>query len=249
MFARISLALTVLVSTALAAGCGDDGAAVPGSITADWKFLGTSTCSSLNLASLEMTALQNGEVQNSVLVTCPATSKSGSISLGELPPGRYTVQIDGIDVDGKATHTGSVDKVPVVEGTDTKFDELKTPLPPIELVEKPTTVLVDWDLGGKCSSSGVEEVQVTMLADDGSPISGTPPKLVACDNEVVDPEDPEAMVAGVLFENLSARRTVLFYVEGRDSSGNVILDGESDPLPLRAGEVHRLVVTLAAPSN
>jgi hypothetical protein len=242
------LAISLVALAPLAAGCGDDGPKVPGSITALWALPGLSTCGDVNVVSLEMSAMQKGEVIGSVTVACGAATRNGTISVGNLQPGRYTVRIEGIDADDNATHAGSVDKVQVNEAADTKFDELKVPIAPIVLVQKPTTVLADWDLGGKCSAKSVEQVEVTIFNEDGSPIPTIPAQLVSCDNEVVDPDTGE-MVPGVLFENLTARQTVRFYAAGKDKSKNTVLEGTSETLLLRAGEVHKVVVTLVTPGS
>jgi hypothetical protein len=242
------LVVSLLAIAPFAAGCGDDGPKVPGSITALWKLPGIATCSDLNLKTLEMSALQKDDVLGSVTVTCGDAAKSGQISLGELQPGRYTVRIEGIDADDNATHAGSAEKVQVNEGADTKFDEQNPAIPTIELAQKPTNVIVDWALGGKCSTKNVETVKVEVFDSSGVPLASVPAQTVECDNEVTAPDTGE-LESGVLFAGLPARQTVRFGATGLDTSKNPVLQGTSEPLLLRAGEVQKVVVTLVAPQS
>ncbi|MEZ4266261.1 MAG: hypothetical protein R3F39_07770 [Myxococcota bacterium] len=241
-----TIVLSLLAVVPFAAGCGDDGPKVPGSITALWALPGIATCADLNLKKLEMSALQKDEVIGSVTVTCGDAAKNGQISLGELQPGRYTVRIEGIDADDNATHAGMVDKVQVNEGSDTKFDEQKPAIAPLVLTQKPTSVLVDWDLGGKCSTKNVATVTVEVFDDTGLPLPTVPAQTVKCDNEVAAPDTGE-LESGVLFAGLAARQTVRFGAKGLDADKNVVLQGTSEKLLLRAGEVHKVVVMMTTP--
>ncbi len=242
------LVVSLLAIAPFAVGCGDDGPKVPGSITALWKLPGVAKCADVSLTKLEMSALQGDKIIGSVTVPCPDGDSSGQISLGELPPGRYTVRIEGIDADDNATHTGSADRVRVNEGADTKFDELTPIIPAIEIAQKPTNVIVDWALGGKCSTKGVATVKVEVFDASGVPLPGVEAQTVPCENTVTAPDTGE-LESGVLFANLPARQTVRFGATGLDKNKNPVLQGASEQVLLRAGEVQKVVVTLVPPGR
>ncbi|MGM0574317.1 MAG: hypothetical protein ACQEXJ_01100 [Myxococcota bacterium] len=245
MTIRPALVLPLLAALFLPlAACDDGGSSEPGTAIVSWSLEGTATCDTLHIDTVEARAvnsLDDGEVVASESIACPSDTQSGSITMADAPAGRYFIEVEGFNEEGRGTHYGAADsKVRIPSGgvIDVEAEQGKK----IKLVQKPVDLIVDWDLGHKCSSVGVEEVQVLLLDATGTPISGIE-STAPCDNEVEHPVTG-AMVAGVLFEALAPRADVKAFVEAMNADGGVVMEGESDTFDLLAGDVHSEIVEM-----
>ncbi|MCC6619819.1 MAG: hypothetical protein IT385_01110 [Deltaproteobacteria bacterium] len=224
--------------------CGDD-EVKPGSLDVQWAHPSTASCESRHIVTLEARAIKGGEVKASGTSSCPAAEKSGTITLSDLEPGTYRIEVEGFDVNDKGTYLGVKDKQTVSEGK-------VTPTGTIQLGQKPVFVNVDWTLpGGKtCAGAGVAEVEVTVIYNAGGSAEPTFTDKVGCNNEVTDPRGGSAKLAGVVFESLEPNDDVSIVAVGYDADDEPVAQKQLDDLVFTAGdEVMQTLALEACPGT
>ncbi len=209
-----------IVAATLAA-CSDD-AVKPGNLVVHWSEGPTATCGGRGHATIEARLLSGDEVVYSGSGQCPAASSEGTIGITNVTPGSYKLEVEGVDATGKGTYLGTVARQSVAEGktTDTAT---------VALTPKPARLHVDWTIpGGKCSSSNIKTVQVSLYykASSESILQGAAQK-VTCDNTVKDPDDPKSLIAGVLFSDLETDDDAQLVIDGFDASNKKVASGKS----------------------
>ena len=246
----ITISMTLLAITSLFTACdtAEEAPKSPGSAVVHWTLGPVADCSGTGIATVRAQAL-SGEAESdpaaSAEVPCDsdAAPVSGSIELTALSPGAYDIVVEGLDDSGSAIYEhveGTRVTVPEGEAVDT--DDLT-------LEVKRGYLVVDWNVGGKCSSSGVSTVNVSLFETDGTPLEGdhAAPQEAPCDNSFEE-EVPNlsGTTAGVAFLKLKPNDGLTVLVEGRDEAGDVVMRGTQDEVALTAGETKEIIVDLEA---
>jgi hypothetical protein len=231
---RIASILFALTAATSLAACGDD-TVKPGSLVIKWNHGPTSaTCGTRSLTTLEARALKSGEEVASVSGACPTDAKSGTLTIPQIAPGTYAIEVEGRTAAGKATYLGTLARQNVSEGRAAETSD-------IVLGQKPAMINVDWNLpgGGRCSTAGIAEVEVFLYyqaSTDGTPVG--PPKKVACDS------------TGMKFDALLPNPDVQLIGFGYDSTKKKVARAESDFFVLEAGDELTKILSLATcPGN
>ena len=246
----ISTFLILLASAALFTACdtAEEAPKAPGSAVVHWDLGPVATCAGTGIATIRAQALSGDEETDpaaSVEASCDSETApvSGSIELTELSPGAYDIVVEGLDDTGNAIYE-HVDgtRVTVPEGEAVDTDDLT-------LEVKRGYLVVDWNVGGKCSTSGVSTVNVSLFETDGTPVEGehAAPQEAPCDNAFED-EVPNlsGTAAGVAFLKLKPNDGITILVEGKDDVGEVVMRGTQTDVALTAGETKEIVVELEA---
>lgn len=227
--------VSLLLATGLA-GCVDD-PIVPGSVTAKFSLF-PKTCMDLRLAQIRVQVRAgDGTIENENTIPCPAGG-DGEVLVDPVPPGTYTVVVDGLsdETTPRPTHAGKTEKVVVTEGNNTV-------VLPVTLTVKPGSVHVRWQFADSfdCIDNEVSQVEVKLLDDDNIEI-GTAKTVPCVGTSFVDPEDDKEK-SGVLFEDISPTEFDVV-VRGFNAAGDTFRQGVSTKNQLDATERKLIVVTL-----
>ncbi|PKN54179.1 MAG: hypothetical protein CVU56_27915 [Deltaproteobacteria bacterium HGW-Deltaproteobacteria-14] len=221
--------LLLLVTALLVLGCGDD-VVKPGGLEVRWTQGPLATCGSRNLVQLESRAYLKNVLKGTGTSSCPAAERTGSMIIEELPPGNYTVVVEGFDADSKGVYLGMAEKVGVQEAKSTTTAV-------IELVQKPVRLNVTWTTPtGKCAASPIRKVEVNVYVNAGTDTQLADAEQGVCEAESPNPEDPSQMLAGLVFDGLVPNGDVVVIAYGLDSKGDKIAKGQSESFILAPGD-------------
>lgn len=230
-----SLTIVAIALTIAAAAC-DTGPGTPGTLRAHWTLGPVVTCDDLHLVSLEARAMAGSLALASAVGPCDPAAADGTLTLVEVPPGAYQVVVLGFDTEGVPTYRGeSSGSVAVPDGGEA--DSL-----PIRLEEAPARLVVDWDVGGKCSNAGIDRVLVSLFDAKGFPLE-VAPRQVECDATFDDPELGDE-VPGVLFGALPSADDLIVAVDALDAAGAPAGSGVLPHVDLPAGQVVEVLVVV-----
>ena len=232
--------LLVFLAILCLAGCPDSTVA-PGGIEVNWTLSGVITCDDWGIEHVEARAIRGDTVEDRVTAECKSTQGNGLIVINNLPPTRYTVEVEGLDADGIGRFLGTAtSSVQVRENATTSTS-------PISLKLKSGAMSVDWTLpgGGKCSSARVQDVNVQLYDEAG--YAATRMAITDCDGTFEDPED-DLLKAGVLFLDIQiASRdgmNVGILVTGCDEAGTAVAEGAMTGILIKPGDRLDKVVSL-----
>jgi hypothetical protein len=213
--------LTLLVLAVLLAGCyGDD--VGTGTLKVDWKLEGK-TCESAGVVMVRGDLLE-GVV--SVLDTAPLElpCSAGTMLFPEVPAGRYTVLLEGLDDENRTIYEARAPGVRVREGS-TVTDAGA----PLVLERKLGFLRLRWTFPldtPTCGFSGIKSVEISVEAEgaDLSYFTGTFP----CDPSAVPADELAApLVAGWLeLPGMPPGHEVAVYAFGLDQAGSRTHFGE-----------------------
>lgn len=145
--------------------CGSEGAEEPGSIRVTWRF-GGKTCADLGVATVKASLHDSkGREVLDPAPTFPCTAGTAGDVLGNVPPGTYTLILDGITEEGKAYYQGKRDGVRVESGKET------TVSPAVNLELKKSEALLNWEFPletGQCNGNQVVQVEVSVFDSTSS---------------------------------------------------------------------------------
>ncbi len=151
---------SILLIAALIGGCSgdEDAPPQPGTMSLSWKIspLG---CEASGVENVEVEVYRKtGEVPSRYLAACTA----GRTTIDGLEPGRYLINVLGLDLDGKAIFETGEHEVPVYAG------EIATP-EQFRLTAKKAELIFSWafDNGRLCAANGVSDVVVGVYDMDG----------------------------------------------------------------------------------
>jgi len=236
-FYRILAASALTASLLTAPACGDD-PAKPGSLTVAWTHGPTPTCGTRLVERIEARAMQKGLEIASASADCDSTQRRGSVTIGEIMPGTYDVEVEAQNSEGKGLYSASVLKQVVRDSKETTTAEL-------QLNEKPARLRVDWlPPGGKCSTAGIATVEVSLTYDAGTAGVIAAQQAVPCENVFPSPTDPTVQLAGVLFSDLKPNADVVIFVYGLNAAGARIAEGRVGPRVIGSGDDDGLQITL-----
>jgi len=242
--------MILLASAGLVAACdtAEETPQAPGSAVVEWNLGPVADCSGTGIATVRAQAL-SGDADTDPAASSEAPCESdtapvsGSIELTDLTPGAYDIVVEGLDSSGNPIYE-HVDgtRVTVPEGEAVSTDDLT-------LEVKRGYLVVDWNVGGKCSTSGVTTVNVSLFEADGTPLEGehAAPQEAPCDNAFEDViPNLAGSGAGVAFLKLKPNDGLTVLVEGKDDAGDVVMRGTEAEVSLGAGETKEIVVDLEA---
>lgn len=214
----------------LCASCGSEKAIEPGSIKFSWR-LGGKTCEDLGVEQVRASLWDKNQNQvPNQLLTYACKAYTGT--LDEVPPGTYTLLLEGLTGEGHAYYEGKRDGVVVKEATETIVS------PAINLALKKSQVILRWDFPsgtGHCSGNKVEEIEVLVSDSKASTIhEQTYPCVLAPDKY------PEG---GITLADLSANEEFTFLLYGLNSSHQRTYYARKD-IKTIPGETTDLTVTL-----
>lgn len=163
--------LARLIGTACAglalASCGPEGAEDPGSIRVTWR-LGGKSCADLGVVTVRASVRDSKEDEVlDPLPTFPCPDGTAGVALGGVPPGTYTLVLEGITADGHPYYQGTRTGVRVESGKET------TVSPAVNLELKKSEVLLNWEfpLGtGQCHGNQVVRVEVSVFDSTSSTV-------------------------------------------------------------------------------
>lgn len=224
---RIATRLLALGAISLAA-CGDD-PVKPGEIVVKWNHgLTSATCGTRSVTTVEARAMKGEEEVAVASGACPAADASGTLTLADVAPGSYRIEVEAFDANNKGTYLGILAKQNVSEGKSSET-------PVIELKQKPAIINVDWTLpgNGRCSTAGIAEIEVFLFyhASTAAQQQGTP-KKVGCDT------------TGMQFTDLVPNADVQLIAYGYDSAKKRIAKGTSPFFALTEGDDLDKVIAL-----
>jgi hypothetical protein len=234
-FARTAL----VFSSPVLFACGDD-AVKPGGLVVHWTHGATATCGTRGVDAIEARVLKGTELIATGNADCATDARTGTVAIADIAPGSYTIQVEAFEpgAEPKGTYIGTLERQSVSEGKNTDT-------PDITLAQKPATLAVDWSVpGGKCSSSSIKEVEVTIYYNAGttSDVNGAPQKVV-CDGTYKDPVTGTDK-AGVYFSNLLPEDDVVIVAYGLDAAKKKIARGTTTSFAITAGDSLSKVLTL-----
>lgn len=236
-FSRSFLTGTLLSVATFSAACGDD-PAKPGSLTVNWTHGPTPTCGTRGVTAIEARAMQKGAEVAAAAGDCPTDGKRGSVTIPELAPGNYDIEVEALTAAGKAIYSAKGEKQAVREDQDTATAELR-------LEEKPARLRVDWlPPGGKCSTAGIATVEVSLTYNAGTTAIIEAEATVPCENVFDSPADPGTKLAGVLLSDLPPNPDVVIFVYGKNAAGDRIAQGQVGPRAIGAGDDDSIVISL-----
>ncbi len=232
---RLLLSILVLSPLGLGLGCGDDTVA-PGDINVHWSHGPTASCDSRHVVTLEARAVKGEDLVGSAQASCESASKDGTITIYDLTPGNYTIEVEAFDASGKGLYLGTAERQPVSEGKLTDSDT-------ITLTQKPVRLAVDWTVpSGKCAGSPIKQVHIQYIPDQSQTGAVVAEETVGCD-AVYEDLDGESQ-PGVLFVDLDPDDDIKLFLFGLDANGNEVATGEEGPFALSPGDNERKVVPL-----
>lgn len=245
MITRSCLSLTLATGLGLfLLGCSSGGSGKPGVLNVHWTNA-PATCEIRHLTRIRVTVMQGSTEVQQKSVSCPRGDRgtTGTVTIDPIDPGTYTVQVGGIDSGGNEPYAGTNASVKVPSGGIADTDVINLEL-------RPASLVVDWDLGAKCSTKGITDVQVRLYDAKGGTltVSGGQknPFEVGCDYTHKDPKTGER-ATGVLYTGLDPARGAIAVVYGIDANGNDTYTGQSDPshpIELMPGQQTKVTVLL-----
>lgn len=202
------------------AACGDD-PVKPGEIVVKWNHGPTSaTCGTRGVTTVEARAMKGEEEIASAGGACPTAAANGTLTLPDIAPGSYRIEVEAFTAASKGTYLGTLAKQNVSEGKSSET-------PVIELKQKPAVITVDWNLpgGGRCSTAGIAEVEVFLFynASTAAQQQGDP-KKVGCDT------------TGMEFADLIPNADVQLIAYGYDAAKKKVAKATSEFFPLTEGD-------------
>jgi len=224
---RIASCLLALGAFSLAA-CGDD-PVEPGEIVVKWNHGPTSaTCGTRGVTKVEARAIKGEEEIAVASGNCPTADTSGTLTLPDIAPGSYKIEVEAFTTAGKGTYLGVLAKHNVSEGKSAETTV-------IELKQKPAVINVDWTLpgAGRCSTAGISEIEVFLFynASTAAQQQGEP-KKVDCDT------------TGMQFVDLVPNADVQLIAYGYDATKKKIAKGMSEFFALTEGDELDEVIAL-----
>jgi hypothetical protein len=232
-----AIAAGAIVSSATFSACGDD-PQKPGSLSVKWTHGPTPTCGTRGVTTIEARAMQKGVEIASASGDCATDAKRGAVTIPELKPGTYDVEVEALTAEGKGTYSAKAEKIAVREDQLTETAELR-------LDEKPARLRVDWlPPGGKCATAGITEVEVSLTYNAGTTAIVQAETTVPCDNVFASPTDPTVQLAGVLMADLPPNPDVVIFVYGKNAGGDRIAQGQAGPRAIAAGDDDAIVINL-----
>lgn len=227
---RIASLLFALAGFSTFAACGDD-PVKPGALDVKWSTGPTAaTCGSFSVKTIQVRAMKGEEEIASASSNCDTDATGGTISIPEIAPGTYSIEVEALNADGKGTYFGKLAKQTVSQG---KTAQTST----IVIALKPALITVDWTLpgGGRCSTAGIVDVEVYLYynASTAPSLQGAARK-VKCDS------------TGMEFPDLVPNTDVKIIGYGYDAAKKQIAKGSTEFFPLGAGDDLDKVIPLAA---
>jgi len=148
----ILLALSVVAGFA---GCQDEKA--NGALYLTWKF-GAFTCDEADV--MEVHARLYSYEDSSAVVESRDNCSANGLQLPDVPPGEYTLLLQGLNADGCATHEVRRD-ITVPEGTVNRVDELA-------LLRRHRDLVANWYFDNRldCLGNGVKQVEIQVSVGD-----------------------------------------------------------------------------------
>ncbi len=131
--------------------------AIPSSYTISltWSFSGAGTCTSAQVASVDVTILEGGTELANATINC---ADGDGADIEEMQDGTYNVELRATGNSGEFTYYGEGSVT--VNGQDASLDITQDPIGYVTLT---------WDFGGQgCTASGVDRVRVKINTEDGS---------------------------------------------------------------------------------
>lgn len=205
-------------STALIA-CGDD-PVKPGELVVNWNTGPTgATCGTFQITTLAVRVLKGTEELYSGSGACSPEATKGSITIKDVKPGTYKIELDGRDATGRATYSGGLAKQNVSEGKTVESTV-------IELKLKPATITVDWALPGndRCATVGITDLEFSLYYDASVAPNLVSTTKVKCDSDVFD-------LTGLVPNN-----DVKIVAAGLNAAKKKIALGSTEFFPLTAGD-------------
>lgn len=197
---RIGVIGTVCAGLAWAS-CGSEGAEEPGAIQVTWR-LGGKSCADLGVETVRVSVRDSKEAE--VLdppPTFPCAEGQGEVS--DVPPGTYTLVLEGVTTDGHPYYQGTRTGVRVESGKTT------TVSPTVNLELKKSEVLLNWEFPpgtGHCNGNQVVQVEVSVFdSKTSSVVEETYPCLLPAETY------PDL---GVLLPDLRGNEELTFFLHG-----------------------------------
>lgn len=217
---RIAPILFAIAGSSALAACGDD-PVKPGELVVKWNTGPTgATCGTFQVTNLEARVMKGDEEIASGSSQCPTDATSGGITISDLKPGSYKVELEGYNATGRGTYFGEIAKQNVSEG---KTVETST----VVLALKPGTIAVDWSLpnGDRCAEVGIADIEFSLYYNASvAPTLIGEPKKVSCE------------AAAFEFTNLVPNGDVKIIASGLNSAKKKIATGSTEFFPLIAGD-------------
>ncbi len=147
------------------AACGSEGAEDPGAIQVTWR-LGGKSCADLGVETVRVSVRDSKEAD--VLdppPTFPCAEGKGEVS--DVPPGTYTLVLEGVTTDGHPDYQGTRTGVRVESG------KVTTVSPTVNLELKKSEVLLNWEFPqgtGHCNGNQVAQVEVSVYDSAASTV-------------------------------------------------------------------------------
>ncbi len=212
---RLARVIGTLCAGLALASCGSEGVEDPGSIRVTWRFGGKS-CADLGVTTVRASVRDSkgGEVLDP-LPTFPCTDGTAGVALEGVPPGTYTLVLDGITADGHPYYQGTRTGVRVESGKET------TVSPAVNLELKKSEVLLNWEfpLGtGQCNGNQVVQVEVSVFDSTSSTVYESPHPCVLPAETYPD--------LGVLIGDLRGNEELTFLLYGLNGQSQRTHHGE-----------------------
>lgn len=155
-----------MVALALAS-CGSEGTEDPGSIRVTWRF-GGKTCADLGVVTVRASVRDSkGKDALEPTPTFPCSDGTVGVVIEDVPPGTYTLILEGMTAEGHPYYQGTRTGVRVESGKET------TVSPTINLELKKSEVLLNWEFPsgtGFCNGNGVVQVEVSAFDSTSSTV-------------------------------------------------------------------------------
>lgn len=216
---RVLVPLFAVLFATGAGGCGD--AAGVGGLAVSW-ILGGPGCEDAGVSTIRLRLLEGNSDVLEPAPTADCDQGYAGLDVVDVPAGRFTMLLEGLNEDGHADFEDRVEHVRIREN-DT------TTLGPVVLALRPSSLRLRWGFRDQltCGSSGVLKVQATLIDDMGNEVATPAPFL--CEIPLTA-ENPEG---GVLLTDLPARRTLSILLYGLNVDGVAVQFGygEVDTAP------------------
>ena len=166
--------IALLVALTATTGCGEEEDPQPmGQLSVAWQL--PSTCTKLRLTTVEVRLYSHLGLNGGPSYSDASACAGGPLVIDEILEGTYTVVVEAFSGDDKALYWAVLDSVVVGENAEldlSNVEEGTTPMdqPIVQLEPKPGALDVSWsfDNGQLCSQNGVEDIQITLIDEDGN---------------------------------------------------------------------------------